>query len=118
MNLTGEEAKALVDEARARAGILKQLTDKQLGHLLHQAIKETGVTLGGIEDRIGESGSMPGDVATILLHYGAVVAVLEDLPEGDERRQLIAAGRATGRLVAKKYGEKIEEELKEKKGDN
>lgn len=107
MKVTGDEAKTVAAAAREVAPILKQMGDGDLAQMLGAAFTEVGKTLQGVEARILEAGLIPGDILVILLHYGALVAVLEDLPPGDERRTLIAAGRKLGEFMAKKYGDKI-----------
>lgn len=82
--------------------------------MVSTAVKETTVTIKAFEDRIAEAGCLPGDLVTILLHYGAVAAVIEDLPPEDPRRELIGAGREIGKAIAAKFGEKIREQLKGK----
>jgi DNA repair ATPase RecN len=118
MKITGTEAKQLTSEIQDSCAPLKQLTHQDLAALLGAAIRETTNTVAGIENRIKDAGVMPGDIVTILLHYGAVHAVLKDLPADNERRELVEAGEKVGQFIAKKYGEKISGILSERSGGN
>lgn len=118
MDLTGQEAKQLAAAARARSGLLRRLSDKQLAPLIHGVIAEVGATLKGIEHRLTEAGSMPGDIAGVLMLYGAVVAIIEDMPANTDRPELVAAGREVGVVMRKKYADKIGDELSKKTGEN
>ena len=88
--------------------------DKQLVALVGHVLVETTKTLADIERRLQEAGVMPPDICGVLLHYGAVTAVVEDLPPGAAQRQLVNAGREIGKLIRQKFGEKIREQLEEK----
>lgn len=117
---TDESAAALVKEVREIAPGVGRMPEKQAQALVGKAVHETTVTAKAIEDRIHEAGCLPGDVAGVLLHYGAFSALIEDLPATDDRRQLVAAGRKIGEAVAASFGQKIREELEatKKKKEN
>jgi len=57
---------------------------------------------------------IPGDIAGVYLHYGAFVHITKDLPPSAHQRQLINAGEEIGKLIVRKFGEKIREKLEEK----
>lgn len=115
MRLEPAEAQDLIAEIRKVVPGFHDLSDKQLVTLIGHALRETTITLKAIEDRIEEAGVMPGDVAGILLHYGAVTEVLDGLPPTSEQRRLIIAGREIGKVIGSKYGQKIREQLEEQK---
>ena len=118
MDVTADDVKAIFAEVRARAPIVGRVSDRDLNHLVTTVIRETNTSLKGIEARIAEAGSMPADVATILLLYGSLYAVLSDMPRTENRRTLLDAGEAVGKLIRTKYAEKIGETLKNREGGN
>lgn len=114
MKLDEYDARELVAETRNVCPFFEGVEDKALLHLIGQALIETTTTLQAMEKRTEEAGVIPGDIACVYLHYGAVVQVTEDLPPSAHQRQLINAGRELGKLIARKFGEKIREKLEEK----
>lgn len=106
---TRAEAEALIAEISEIDPGLKHAGD--LVSLVAAVIKEATQADQGISKRIEEAGQIPGDVLVILMHWGALNALFEDLPADNPRHKLIAAGRAIGRHIAKKYGEKIKKTL-------
>jgi len=112
MKLTGDQVKEVVTAVRESCPALAQMGDKDLTDMLHAAFQQVGITIQGIEARIKAAGMLPGDILVILLHYGAVVSVLKDLPGDDQRRQLVEGGAKLGDLITKLYGDKIAALLK------
>jgi hypothetical protein len=111
MAFTAADVESLIGKVRGICRAFRQLPDKLVEHAVGTVVKETMTTIKSIEDRIEEAGCIPGDVATTLLHYGAVAAIIEDLPIEDDRRELVTAGREIGKAVAEKLGEKSRGEL-------
>lgn len=111
---TPEDAQELVEEVRKMVPGIAAMPIKHATELVSTAFRETTVTVKSIEERIAEAGCMPADIAAIFLHYGAVAAVIEDLPLTDERRKVVAAGRAMGKAIAASFGKKIQGELEER----
>lgn len=114
MKLDAYDAEELLKEVRQVCPFFEGVNDKSLLALVGQALIETTTTLQAIEKRTEEAGVIPGDIACIYLHYAAVVQVSEDLPPSAHQRQLINAGREIGKLIARKFGDKIREKLEEK----
>lgn len=111
MKIQPEEAEQLVADIRSSVSFFRQVDEKALNALVSQVLVETTGTLRDIEERVKDAGVVPGDIAAILMHYGAVAAVVEDLPPGAHQRQMVAAGREVGKFIAAKFGEKIREQL-------
>lgn len=111
MRIKPDEAKDISIAVRAAAGVLTQVPDNELAHLIGAVIRETTDGIKGVEKRIEQAGSLPSDIVAILMMWGAIAAIVEDLPGGNERRELFEAGRKVGLLVAKKWGEAISETL-------
>lgn len=114
MPFTAADVEQLVAKVRETVRAFRQMPEKLVQHATGQVVTETTTTVKSIEDRIEEAGCIPGDVATVLMHYGAVVAIIEDLPVADDRRELVTAGREIGKAVAEKLGEKIRTVLEDK----
>lgn len=112
--IDAEDAKLLVEEIRSRVSFFRGIADKALLALVSQALVETTRTLRDIEERIKQAGVVPGDIAAVLLHYGAVAAVAEDLPADAHQRQMVSAGREIGKFIVARWGEKIREQLEAK----
>lgn len=108
------DAQELVAEIRKVAPFFEGVSEKALVTLVGQALIETTTTLQAVEKRTEEAGVIPGDIAGVYLHYGAMVQVTEDLPPSAHQRQLVNAGREIGKLIARKFGEKIRATLDEK----
>jgi hypothetical protein len=109
--------------AGLREQILKEVPSmgsvaKHLVEIVGRVIDEAGRYQNGIEARIGESGSVPGDVVTTLMLQGALSEIIDGLPDGNVRRDLVAAGRLVGKFMATKYGEKIRDTMAKKMGGN
>lgn len=117
---TAESAEALVKTVGEIAPGVGRMPAKHAMQLVSAAVRETTMTAKAIEDRIREAGCVPGDISGVLLHYGALSALIEDLPLTDDRRQLVTAGREIGKAVAASFGQKIREELEttKKKEEN
>lgn len=116
MEIKPEEVEAVLREMVAACPALGD--PKKLMPLASEVMRQTNDLIRTIESRITEAGKIPGDVVAALMVEGAVNAVLADLPEADERRKLRAAGAAVGNLIARKYGEKIQEALSKEQGKN
>jgi hypothetical protein len=112
---TAESAEALVKVVGEIAPGVGRMPAKHAMQLVSAAVRETTMTAKAIEDRIREAGCLPADISGVLLHYGALAALIEDLPATDDRRQLVAAGRKIGEAVAASFGQKIREELDQEK---
>lgn len=106
-----EESKALFTELLTLAPGLKELPSKAIRELIGFVIKETTATNRSLEQRIDAAGAIPPDIMGVLFHYGALAAVVEDLPPDEPRRQLVDAGRAIGRYITKRYGKTIAKKL-------
>lgn len=112
--IDAEDAKQLVAEIKSQVPFFRGIDDKAILALVSQSLVETTQTLADIERRIEEAGVVPGDIAGVLLHYGAVAAVVEDLPATSHQRQMVTAGRTIGRFIAERFGKKIREQLEAK----
>lgn len=106
---TKAEAEALIAELIEIDPALKGAGD--LVSLVAAVIGEATNADKGVDKRIEEAGTIPGDILVIIMHWGALAAVMEDLPADNPRNKLFMAGRAIGRHIAKKYGEKIKKTL-------
>jgi hypothetical protein len=111
MNITGKEASELGAAIIEAAPGLAEVPMGKLQQLLGMVIAETTKTNRAVEDRIADAGSIPPDITMTLMHYGALTAIYRDMPPDDSRRALILAGEQVGILIARKYGQKIQEEL-------
>lgn len=116
--ITEDDAKKLVEDCRKLSPGLAAMPEKHATAMIGMALTETNTTIKDIEHRIDEAGLIPPDIVAVFLHYGAVVAIVEDLPATDERRLLVAAGREIGKLIAAKFGQKIKATLTKKEGGN
>jgi len=116
--VTEDEVKATVAECAKVCAALRALPEKAQLAAVTQVFGEAMTTIKAVEDRIAEAGCVPGDVAGVFMLWGAVAAIVEDLPAVDDRRQLVAAGRELGKFIAAKFGEKIRGELQRTQGDN
>lgn len=102
-----EEVKAVMDECAKVCAVVRALPPKARQFMIDHVFSETMTTIRAVEDRIEEAGVIPGDVAGVFMLWGAVAAIIEDLPATDDRRELVNAGREIGKFVASKFGEKI-----------
>ncbi len=109
--VTDDDVKGLVEECRKVAAGLRSMPAKHAHAAIDGAFQEALNTIKLIEGRIAEAGCIPGDITGVFMVYGAVVAILEDLPAEDDRRQLVNAGRELGKFIAAKFGEKIRNHL-------
>ena len=114
MKVDPYDVQELITEVRKVCPFFEGVTDKALGALVGQALLETVTTAQAVEKRTEEAGVIPGDIACVYLHYGAFVHITEDLPPSAHQRQLVNAGREIGKLIARKFGEKIRETIEEK----
>lgn len=112
MSTEGDEARELFEEIKRIAPGFEKYPAKMLRELIGFAIQESTSTNKSIEERIDAAGSIPPDISGVLLHYGALVAIIEDLPPEEPRRLLVDAGRAIGRFIAKRTGKKLAEKLR------
>lgn len=115
MKLDPEEAIQLTAEIRELVPGFEELEDKTLVALIGGSLVEITKMARDVEHRIEEAGVVPADLASVLMIYGGFTQVAEELPDGTWQRQLIAAGRAIGKLIARKFGEKIREQLEAKR---
>lgn len=113
MKLSAEEARVACAEVAAACPELAAL---DLSGLVLRALQAAGGTLKGIEVQVDQAGRQTEETILAIMQVGAMARVLGDLPEGDDRRKLLAAGDAVGRLLARKWGEKIQEELQRRMG--
>lgn len=111
MNITGKEGAELAAAILEAAPGLAEIPTGKLQQLLSIVITETTRTNHGVEKCIQDAGSIPPDITMTLMHYGALTAIYRDLPLGDSRRALVTAGELVGALIARKYGEKIQQDL-------
>lgn len=114
MSVSKEEAQALVDEVLSACPALSAAGREKARQLVGLVITETTSTIRGIEKRIEEAGTIPPEITMTLMHYGALLGIVKDLPPGNERRALVEAGERVGAFIARKYGEKIKETLVDK----
>lgn len=116
--VTEDDVKAVVAECAKVCAILRKLPEPGQRKLIDHVFDEAMTTTRDVEKRIEEAGVIPGDVAAVFMFWGAVAAIVEDLPATDDRRELVAAGRELGKFIAAKFGEKIRSELRKQHGDN
>lgn len=113
MLISKKEADDLIVELSANPA-LDRVSSTKIRQLIGMVIDETTRTNKGIEDRFTEVGAVPPEITIILMHYGALTAIVRDLPDDNWRRQLVEAGEVIGKFIAKKFGEKIAQQLREK----
>ncbi len=116
MNFSPEDVEKAMEDVKKVCRGIRGMQPKMVEALVSKVVTETLTTNKAIEDRIEEAGLIPGDVATVFMHYGAIVAIVEDLPITDDRRELVAAGRELGKMLAAKYGEMVRDKLEKKSG--
>lgn len=114
MKVSNAEVLTLIDEVLAACPALAATTRAKVSELIGIIITMTNETNGEVERRISEAGTIPPDITMTLMHYGALLGVVKDLPAGNNRRTLIEAGEKIGAFIARKYGEKIQETLVDK----
>lgn len=114
MKVSNAEVAALIDEVLAACPALAATSRAKVSELIGIIITMTNETNGEVERRIREAGTIPPDITLTLMHYGALLGIVKDLPEGNDRRALIEAGEKVGAFIARKFGEKIKETLVDK----
>lgn len=96
----------------------KAVSEDKVVQAIGFVIQETVKTNADIERRLKEAAGIPPDLVLVFMHYAALQVVIDDLPGDNDRRQLADAGRVVGRLIARKYGEKIQAVLEQKTTKN
>lgn len=114
MKLTRDEVEEVSAKVLQACPALEKAGVRKLHELIGIVITETTRTNTGVEKCIADAGSIPPDITMTLMHYGALTALLKDLPPGNERRALLEAGEVVGTLIARKFGEKLKEQLVDK----
>lgn len=109
--------------AELREEILRELPalaslEAHVVSIAGRVIAEAGKFNAELEQRIEESGKMPGDAVVTLMIQGALTEIFEGLPEDNVRRHLFRAGRLVGKLMSRKYREKIAAAMTQKMGGN
>jgi hypothetical protein len=115
MKLSAVEARRCAEEMLEACPALSKL---DLGEVALAVIRAVGSNLKDLEREVAEAGAFTPEVVGAYLCIGATWEVLQGFAEGDDRRVLGEAGRAVGRLLLRKWGEKISEELAAREGGN
>lgn len=114
MKISGKEAQDLVAEVTEVYPEFAEHPAEKIRQLVGMVLMETTNTNRSIEERVADAGGIPPDITLTLMHYGALLAIVMDLPPDNPRRLLIEAGQRVGAFIAKKFGEKISEQIAEK----
>lgn len=118
VEITTAEVAELTDEVITAYPGFRSISRDKVVQAIGFCITETTKSNRDIEDRLKEAAGIPPDLVLVFMHYGALQAVIDDLPGDNDRRQLAEAGRAVGRFIARKYGEKIQKVIAEKTSKN
>lgn len=111
--LSVAEIRGLID---AVVEACPELGGADVSGLCLRVLDVSGKTLAGIERTVDLVGRQTDETMLAIMQVGAMRAVLADFPEGDDRRKLLAAGERVGEMMAKKWGEKVREELARRMG--
>lgn len=86
----------------------------KIDDLIQSVIIGSGENLSALEEAIKARGAIDDQTAAGFMAIGAMAEVAHDLV--GERKELVDAGRAVGRLMRSQYKKKIAAELESRRG--
>jgi len=113
MQITAQEAMELAERVEEACPGLSDGLGVPTGNLISEVVDQAGALLAELT-AAGERG-IDANLAVALMVQGAMAHLADALPPARLEVKLNRAGRAIGRFMSTKFGEKIREELPEAK---